>query len=192
MDSILKAAFAKHVTLMKHRLAVVPAVLAVLALLSAGICPAATAATRIGNVTIYHLSGYFNPYGITTGPDGNVWFTEYNTPSAIGKITPSGMITSYPISNPPGYGPVEITPGPGGDLWFTVTGSGGYVGRITTAGTITRVVSADYAGGSRPAPAGTSGTPRPVAAVARSDGSHHQGPSPPSPGQASTPRTRSR
>jgi streptogramin lyase len=114
MDSILMAAFAMYSARRKHRLAVVPAVLAVLALLSAGICPGAAAETRAGNVTSYDLSGYSNPYGMTTGPDGNIWFTEYNTPSAIGKITPSGTITSYPIRNPPGYGPVEITPGPGG------------------------------------------------------------------------------
>ena len=192
MDSILMAAFSVRSRRKKHRPAVVPAVLAVLALLSAGICPGAAAATRAGNVTIYSLNGYYNPYGITTGPDGNIWFTEYNTPSAIGKITPSGMITSYPISNPPGFGPVEITSGPGGDLWFTVTGSGGYVGRITTAGTVTPVVSADSAGGIAvgrgqnvwyTTASGSSGS---------IGGSHHQGPTPPSPGRASTSRTRSR
>jgi streptogramin lyase len=102
MYSILMAAFSVRSRRKKHHLAIVPAVLAVLALLSADLCPGATATTRAGNVTNYSLNGYYNPYGITRGPDGNIWFTEYNTPSAIGKITPSGMITSYPIGNPPG------------------------------------------------------------------------------------------
>ena len=39
------------------------------------------------HVTNYPLSGYINPYGITAGPDGNMWFTEDGNPSAIGKIT---------------------------------------------------------------------------------------------------------
>ena len=70
------AAFSVHSRRRNHRLAVVTAVLAVLVLLSAGICPGAAAASKAGNVTIYSLNGYYNPYGITTGPDGNIWFTE--------------------------------------------------------------------------------------------------------------------
>ena len=36
------------------------------------------------------------PYSIVTGPDGNLWFTE-STHDAIGKITPDGTITDYPL-----------------------------------------------------------------------------------------------
>ena len=32
------------------------------------------------------------PTGKTTGPDGNLWFAEFNT-SKIGRITPDGVIT---------------------------------------------------------------------------------------------------
>src|SRR5450432_1506095 len=58
-----------------------------------------------------------NPQGIATGPDGNLWFTEY-TGNKIGKITPSGVITEYPIptANSSPYG---IVTGPDGNLWFT-------------------------------------------------------------------------
>ena len=34
--------------------------------------------------------------GITTGPDGNLWFTEFGA-GKIGRITPSGSITEFPI-----------------------------------------------------------------------------------------------
>ena len=36
------------------------------------------------------------PDGITTGPDGNLWFTEFAA-SKIGRITPTGTITEFPI-----------------------------------------------------------------------------------------------
>jgi len=71
------------------------------------------------------------PRGIVTGPDGALWFTEYQ--GNIGRITTAGVITEYAIPN--GYGIGWITTGPDGALWFT--GAPGGVGRITTAGAIT-------------------------------------------------------
>ena len=77
------------------------------------------------------------PIDITAGPDGNLWFTEYNEfgKYRIGRVTPSGTITEFPGSGHP-YG---ITAGPDGNLWFTeeVNGTVGKIGRITTAGVIT-------------------------------------------------------
>jgi virginiamycin B lyase len=75
------------------------------------------------------------PGPITSGPDGNVWFTEFG---AVGRITPSGIITEFPTPNP--SIPFVITTGPDGNLWFTeyLTASGGdNVGRITPSGQIT-------------------------------------------------------
>ena len=57
------------------------------------------------------------PQGITAGPDGNVWFTEHNV-GKIGRITPAGVITEYPLPNALS-GPYDITLGPDGRLWFT-------------------------------------------------------------------------
>ena len=58
-----------------------------------------------------------NPYGITQGPDGNVWFTEYST-AAIGRITTAGVVTEFAV--PTGASaPLMITPGTDGNLWFT-------------------------------------------------------------------------
>ena len=42
-------------------------------------------------------SGEF-PEGITTGPDGNLWFTE-NLDHSIAMMTPAGQVTQYPISS---------------------------------------------------------------------------------------------
>src|SRR5438270_7258815 len=63
------------------------------------------------------LSNDVGPNGITTGPDGDLWFTE-DLLSEIGRITPSGTITNFPI--PSDFtGNLGITTGPDGNLWFT-------------------------------------------------------------------------
>lgn len=56
------------------------------------------------------------PAGIALGPDGNIWFTEYDA-SKIARITPSGTITEFSLSA--SSGPADIASGPDGNLWFT-------------------------------------------------------------------------
>ena len=73
------------------------------------------------------------PFSIVTGPDKNLWSTDYST-SKIAKITPSGTITEYAL--PTGSAPRGVVSGPDGNLWFTNTGTS-KIGKITTAGTIT-------------------------------------------------------
>lgn len=60
-----------------------------------------------------HNSG---PMEITTGLDGNLWFTE-NTAGRIGRITPTGTITEFSLSLSEN-GSSGITAGPGGTIWF--------------------------------------------------------------------------
>src|SRR5260221_4724138 len=64
--------------------------------------------------------------GITTGPDGNLWFTESGK---IGRITPSGTISEFllPTSNSISFG---ITAGSDGALWFTEWDSKIWSGKI--------------------------------------------------------------
>lgn len=89
---------------------------------------------------VFDLPASSRPRGITLGPDGNVWFTEYNS-DKIGRITPAGDITEFPLptTNPPGLrGPHSITPGTcigGGSvcLWFTEEKLN-RIGVITTTG----------------------------------------------------------
>jgi hypothetical protein len=57
------------------------------------------------------------PYGITAGPDGNLWFTEQGS-DRIGRITPAGMIAEFLLPNAKS-GPIGITTLPDGSLWFT-------------------------------------------------------------------------
>jgi streptogramin lyase len=56
------------------------------------------------------------PRGITTGPDGRVWFTE-NAKDKIGAVTPSGMFTEYDL--PAGTGPNFIASAPKRMLVYT-------------------------------------------------------------------------
>jgi streptogramin lyase len=75
-----------------------------------------------------------DPAGMTSGPDGNLWFTEY-TGDKIGRITPDGTITEFDVPTA-AAGPNTITAGPDGNVWFTEVG-GNRVARITPAGVIT-------------------------------------------------------
>jgi streptogramin lyase len=76
------------------------------------------------------------PHGITTGADGNLWFTEQNV-NHIGRITPTGSITEFVVPTP-GSSPTDITRGPDGNLWFTEGAVGvGKIGQLTTGGVFT-------------------------------------------------------
>ena len=68
------------------------------------------------------------PFLITAGPDDNLWFTEFRG-NNIGRITPGGVITEFPLSTP-GSGPAGIAAGSDDNLWFTEQ-LGNKIGRIT-------------------------------------------------------------
>jgi streptogramin lyase len=76
------------------------------------------------------------PTGITTGPDGNLWFTENNT-DKIGVMSPGGMMITE-FSLPPSSNIEGLTAGPDGNLWFTAYDAN-KIGRITPAGVSTSV-----------------------------------------------------
>jgi streptogramin lyase len=105
---------------------------AVVALAVAGTCSAASA--DVGTISEYPIpTANSTPRGITTGPDGRLWFTE-NMGNKIGRITTAGQIgAGDEIALPtPFVGPSGITTGPDGNLWFTETagGANSRVGRI--------------------------------------------------------------
>ena len=85
-----------------------------------------------GMITVFPLlTSESLPFGITAGPDGNLWFTECISNagscsySKIGRITPNGQITEFPLPTPTKYNePHGITAGPDGNLWFTEEGNG--------------------------------------------------------------------
>jgi virginiamycin B lyase len=81
----------------------------------------------------------FEPTGIATGQDGNVWVTEVwsgvgpDLGGNVAKVTPSGTFTEYRIPNTNRYA-YGITAGRDGNLWFIGDIS---VVRMTTAGVLT-------------------------------------------------------
>jgi streptogramin lyase len=89
-----------------------------------------TSASMPGN------NSQYNGRYITSGPDGNMWFTESQCvtgPCFVGSISTSGTINVYqtPTSNSQ---PSGITAGVDGNLWFTEAGSSA-IARISTGGT---------------------------------------------------------
>ena len=77
-------------------------------------------------------------FGITGGPDGNVYFTDTQD-NAIGQVTPSGVITELPLPASSGgffkNGLDGIVLGSGGELVFTESTQGGQgPDQITAAG----------------------------------------------------------
>jgi streptogramin lyase len=71
-------------------------------------------------------------YGITTGPDGNLWFTEF-AGNRIGRLNPAtGAVTEFSNGITAGAQPDDITAGPDGNLWFTER-KGNRIGKINPA-----------------------------------------------------------
>jgi streptogramin lyase len=74
-------------------------------------------------------------YGITTGPDGNLWFSE-ETLGGVGRITPAAVITEFSAGFPTGS-PRGIVTGPDGNLWVAMAGGNGAIAQVTRSGEVT-------------------------------------------------------
>ncbi|HET6310641.1 MAG TPA: hypothetical protein VFH00_06515 [Candidatus Nitrosotalea sp.] len=77
-----------------------------------------------------------SPEGITAGPDGNIWFTEAGV-GRIGRMTPAGALTEFPIPSGRESSPREIVAGPDGNLWFVESGRFSAIAKVTPSGVIT-------------------------------------------------------
>jgi streptogramin lyase len=96
--------------------------------------------TTSGQFAEFRLpSAGYEPTGIATGQDGNLWVTEVwsgvgpDLGGRVAKVTPSGTFTEYTVPNPNGFA-YGITAGQDGNLWFI---AGNNVARMTTAGVLT-------------------------------------------------------
>jgi virginiamycin B lyase len=82
--------------------------------------------TPSGTLTTFATpSANAQPYGIATGPDGNLYFTEPGVNGAtnkIARITPSGTTTEFAIPTALS-GPTLISAGPNNTMWFTEASS---------------------------------------------------------------------
>ena len=83
------------------------------------------------------------PFGITTGADGNLWFTEAGG-DAVSYVTDKGTgYKSYPLSSDDFDTPWGDTLGPDGNVWFGDFNTN-YVGKITTGGVISVFTGQSY------------------------------------------------
>lgn len=95
------------------------------------LAPVGQAAT--GSITEFPLPTADLPWGMTAGPDGNLWIARN---LVITRMTLAGAVTDYPI---PYYraSAYDITVGPDGNLWASEY-YGERLDRITTAGVFTK------------------------------------------------------
>jgi len=106
--------------------------LLVTAVLVAPRSPLATpAAARPQDFVEYPLPTDTVPTTLTTGADGNVWFTN-TVRNEISRITPTGSVTEFAVPDTP----FAITAGPDGNLWF-VEQLANAIGRLGLDGTVT-------------------------------------------------------
>jgi len=62
------------------------------------------------------------PKWLAAGPDGNLWFGDNNT-SALGRITPAGVVTVFPAAGLDLQTPRGIATGPNGNLFVVSAGN---------------------------------------------------------------------
>jgi streptogramin lyase len=129
-----------HALMPNRRRSVALSCLLAAACLTSILFPLGASADPLGQFTEYRAGLSGDPHDLTIGPEGNLWFVERQTP-AIGRITPSGVITEFTAGLKPNSGPTDIVVGPDGNLWFTdpdyVGNETGAIGRITPSGVIT-------------------------------------------------------
>jgi len=102
-----------------------------------GIAPA-----RIGRVTpdsvldefLVPTPGDLND--ITTGTDGNLWFTDAGR-NALVRMTPAGIATTFPVPTP-SSGVFGVAAGLGGEIYFTERDAG-RLGRLAPDGQVTEI-----------------------------------------------------
>jgi streptogramin lyase len=84
-----------------------------------------------------------SPWDIVSGPDGNLWFTEYDR-YAIGRLALDGTVTEYHLPTTAegraSMGTYNITRGPDDNIWFTRLGATDEKGDRIDRGAIGRLV----------------------------------------------------
>ena len=60
-----------------------------------GAAAAAPTVTEFTGGTTPGFSSGGGPDGIVQGPDGNLWFTQFNSPGRVARITPAGVVTQF-------------------------------------------------------------------------------------------------
>jgi virginiamycin B lyase len=90
---------------------------------------------QVGAASQYAIHKGSQPFGITNGPDGALWFTETGR-NRIGRLTIDGTsYTEYAV-NSPHSGLAYIIEGSDNALWFTET-TANKLGRMQISGQVT-------------------------------------------------------
>lgn len=95
------------------------AVLVVAAIVLALASPAPAAVADPYLIATFAIPDELETSGIALGADGNVWFGENGNPSRIGRITPGGEMTEFPLPSAGSVG--AVISGPDNNLWFEET-----------------------------------------------------------------------
>ena len=106
-----------------------------------------------------------NPSRITSGPDGNLWFSYVNGGGVgVAKMTTSGAMTLYSFSYPGGpASPAGLAPGSDGNVWYAESAD---VGKVDPGGQNRGWDFGDYGGSLCSGAGGTTG----IIPAAASDG----------------------
>jgi streptogramin lyase len=83
-----------------------------------------------GVVSERTLPIFANPYGVTAGPDGNIWFGDTANHEIARFSISSGEVSEFATSSIPG----NLAVGGDGNIWFAE--NGGNIGRCGVGGTI--------------------------------------------------------
>lgn len=100
-------------------------------------------AAPTASLTDYTFAGS-NPYAMTLGPDGNVWFSDLSNTGNLGTVTSTGQIIEYAAAGL--SGPNAIVTGPDGNIWCANGGNVVAFNPVTHAVVHTVAVSANAIG----------------------------------------------
>ncbi len=106
--------------------------------------------TPSGTVTSFS-TGSVDANVIIAGPDGNLWFNDWNH-ALIAKMTPTGTITTYTTPTDSNY--YGMGAGPDGNVWFSDSFNN-EIGVVTPSGTVTEYPTPNTSSG----PAGITSGP---------------------------------
>jgi streptogramin lyase len=96
--------------------------------------------TPSGNVTSITPDGVTFARAITSGADGNIWFSGFDSTDSglvplLGRLDPDTEVVTIFTTGVTAL-PVVLTPGPDGDVWFADQEGG--LGTVASDGTVTR------------------------------------------------------
>jgi virginiamycin B lyase len=115
-----------------HRLGTWGALVVAVPVLAVGFVAGPAGAGTVGKVSSFAGGGTDDPYGITAGPNGSLWFANFGN-NSIGEVSTTGVVSNF--TDPSIDEPVGITAGPNGALWFANFGNNS-IGEITTTGVV--------------------------------------------------------